>query len=227
MSKQYRYFLPLARRQFIKGLGSATGAVMFARAGTVWSQSAAGEVAAYTPRTLQSVELATLKAIMARLIPADAHSGGAVEARAYVYVDRALSGFHAQHLPTYRSGLATLNALAQKQGAASVETLSVTDRDTLIARLEAGTVTEPIELDKKTFTLLPEGGKALFTLILRHTIEGTFSDPMYGGNQQFIGWQLLGYAGVQFYFSEQAQAINGRQAYTNRSIADFGGKPLP
>ena len=43
---------------------------------------------------------------MARLIPADAESGGAAEAGAHVYLDRALAGFHARHLPTYRAALA-------------------------------------------------------------------------------------------------------------------------
>jgi len=34
---------------------------------------------------------------------------------------------------------------------------------------------------------------AFFELVLGHTLEGTFSGPLYGGNRDFIGWQLIGY----------------------------------
>lgn len=31
--------------------------------------------------------------------------------------------------------------------------------------------------------------------LLRHTIEGMFSDPLHGGNANMIGWQSIGYPG--------------------------------
>ena len=36
-----------------------------------------------------------------------------------------------------------------------------------------------------------------FTLVLNHTHQGTFGDPYYGGNANFIGWDLIGYPGVR------------------------------
>ena len=36
-----------------------------------------------------------------------------------------------------------------------------------------------------------------FTLVLNHTRQGMFGDPYYGGNANFVGWDLLGYPGVR------------------------------
>ena len=33
--------------------------------------------------------------------------------------------------------------------------------------------------------------------MLSHTHQGTFGDPHYGGNAQFIGWDLIAYPGVR------------------------------
>jgi hypothetical protein len=38
-----------------------------------------------------------------------------------------------------------------------------------------------------------------FTFLRNHTIEGMFSDPIYGGNYQAYGWRLVGFAGPRFY----------------------------
>ena len=34
-------------------------------------------------------------------------------------------------------------------------------------------------------------------LVRAHTIQGTFCDPYYGGNANFVGWDLIGYPGVR------------------------------
>ena len=36
-----------------------------------------------------------------------------------------------------------------------------------------------------------------FALVLNHTRQGMFGDPYYGGNANFVGWDLLGYPGVR------------------------------
>ncbi len=33
--------------------------------------------------------------------------------------------------------------------------------------------------------------------MLNHTHQGTFGDPYYGGNANFIGWDLIRYPGVR------------------------------
>jgi gluconate 2-dehydrogenase gamma chain len=34
-------------------------------------------------------------------------------------------------------------------------------------------------------------------MVRSHTLQGTFGDPYYGGNANFVGWDLIGYPGVR------------------------------
>jgi hypothetical protein len=169
----------------------------------------------YTPTVLRANEMATLKAVMSRLVPADAESGGAVEACAYIYVDKALGGYLAQHLPAYRSGLAGLDAVARTTKGTQFTGIEDADKDALLLRLESGMLSR----------VFSDGGRNFFALIRRHTIEGMFSDPMYGGNRGFLGWSLIGFNGVQYFYSAQAQAINSKEGANQHSIASYGGQP--
>ena len=63
--------------------------------------------------TLTSGEMDILDAVVARLIPTDAHGPGATEARAAHYIDRALGGALASSRPAYTSGLAALDRYAR------------------------------------------------------------------------------------------------------------------
>jgi hypothetical protein len=44
-------------------------------------------------------------------------------------------------------------------------------------------------------TLLDDTGSGFFTALFNHTLEGVYSHPVYGGNQNFRAWQSFGYAG--------------------------------
>ncbi len=94
---------------------------------------AAGAAAAQTPRpiarepleTLTPSEADVLEAITARLIPSDATSPGAAEARAAHYIDRALGGALASFRDTYRAGLASVDAFARASRGAAFAQLPV------------------------------------------------------------------------------------------------------
>ncbi len=43
---------------------------------------------------------------------------------------------------------------------------------------------------------------SFFTILRRHTAEGMFSDPAYGGNRDMAGWKLIGYPGAQRAYTE-------------------------
>jgi hypothetical protein len=46
-------------------------------------------------------------------------------------------------------------------------------------------------------TTIERANAGFFNLIRTHTIQGTFSDPFYGGNANFVGWDLIGYPGAR------------------------------
>ena len=135
---------------------------------------------------LTATEADLLEAIVARLIPTDASGPGATEARAAHYIDRALGGALATSRPAYTSGLAALDRYAKSSRGKAFTELSATDQDSVLIDVETGAATG--------FT----GSSAqFFALVLNHTHQGTFGDPYYGGNANFIGWDLIGYPGVR------------------------------
>ena len=135
---------------------------------------------------LTATEADLLEAIVARLIPTDANGPGATEARAAHYIDRALGGALASSRPAYTSGLAALDRYAKSSRGKAFTELSATDQDSVLIDVETGAATG--------FT----GSSAqFFALVLNHTHQGTFGDPYYGGNANFIGWDLLGYPGIR------------------------------
>jgi gluconate 2-dehydrogenase gamma chain len=34
-----------------------------------------------------------------------------------------------------------------------------------------------------------------FSMLVLHTRQGFYADPIYGGNQNHIGWQVIGFSG--------------------------------
>lgn len=55
-----------------------------------------------------------------------------------------------------------------------------------------------------------ENAAQVFNRLHRLVLEGMFSDPYYGGNQHYAGWDLLGYPGIVLGSSAQMQQMGGR-----------------
>ena len=159
--------------------------------------------------TLTAGEGATLKAIVARLIPTDGNGPGATEARAAEYIDRALGGTLASSREAYRTGLAALDAYSQASRKASFAQLPGAERDAVLREVE-------------TDTAAGFAGSAIFfNLLLTHTIQGTFGDPYYGGNANFVGWDLIGYPGVRLAVAAADQRLDARPTPTRQSAYDL------
>lgn len=204
----------LSRWQFIERSGVTAGAIItlgLASSLPVLADAPAAPVEAAGPVALMSGELTTLRAILARLLPHDALGPGAVEAGVDVYIDRALAGAYADLLPAYRQSLAAIDKGATAMGAASFAALSPAQRDALLKKVEAG----------KLAGVTPQ----FFATLLEHTREGMFGDPMYGGNRNYVGWDLVGYPGVKLVWTAQEQAIGTKIAPAHTSDASFGGHP--
>ena len=148
---------------------------------------------------LTAAEAATLEALVARLIPRDANGPGALEAGAARYIDGALGNALSAQRPTYAAGLAALEAYARSRAGGSFATLAPERQDELIGDLEANRATG--------FT---PSSSAFFELVLGHTLEGTFGDPHYGGNQDFIGWELIGYPGLRLAVTAEQQRMDAK-----------------
>lgn len=176
----------LSRREWLKRavVGAAAAVPLGSPAGAVGAAGQAPLGASF--ETLTAAEGETLEAITARLIPTDEHGPGAAEARAARYIDRALGGALAASLPAYRAGLAALDRFAETAAGGRFARLPAAAQDGVLRAVEHGSAAG-----------FGGGSAAFFAMVRSHTIQGTFSDPAYGGNEGFVGWELIGYPGVR------------------------------
>jgi gluconate 2-dehydrogenase gamma chain len=190
----------LSRRELLKRAG------LTAIAGSVRLQADAQVPATRAVRlkpdatTLAAAEADILDAVCARLIPTDEHGPGAREARAAQYIDRALAGFLAPSRQAYTAGLADLDQKAVASHGAPFARLSDADQDTVLKSVEA---------------------TSFFSLVRTHTIQGTFCDPFYGGNANFVGWDLLGYPGVRTIVTADEQRMGITLTPNHKSAYDY------
>ena len=54
-----------------------------------------------------------------------------------------------------------------------------------------------------------------------HTIQGTLCDPYYGGNANFVGWDMIGYPGVRIAATADQQRMDPHLKPTHVSAYDF------
>lgn len=85
----------------------------------------------------------------------------------------------------YREGLARVDDIAQASKGGRFADLSSADQDAVLAILD----------DPATFMPEPRRGARFLDLVIRHTLEGCFSPPEYGGNVRGRGWALVGVEG--------------------------------
>lgn len=224
----------ITRRDLLKLAGAAPASALAASAAATPAPSADAQVAragaATAPRpgrepllALTPAEADLLDAIAERLIPSDAHGPGATEAMAVRYIDRALAGALQPQREAYRVGLAALDRYARTSRGKPFLQLSPTDRESLLIDVETGTATG-------ANVGFAGSSAAFFALVRGHVWQGTFGDPFYGGNANFVGWDLVGYPGVRTYVGPGEQRLDSpptrvrASAYANpmfnKAVAD-------
>jgi gluconate 2-dehydrogenase gamma chain len=190
------------RREMLQHLGVVIGAVAgLPIAGRAQARSQALAVIGETLVSLTPAEAETLRAMAARIIPADENGPGALEARADRFIDRALAGALKSQREAYSAGLAAVNAQAVSGKGAAFTKLSPADQDAILTAIQS---------------------TPFFNLVRTHTIQGTFSDPFYGGNENFAGWNLIGYPGARIVVSANLQRMDVKPEPSGKSAYDYG-----
>src|SRR5262249_27044309 len=134
---------------------------------------------------------------------------GAKEAGATRYIDRALGGALSASRQAYANGLEALDRYARSSRGKPFADLSPIDQDSVLIDVETGAAAG-----------LTGSSAAFFAMVLNHTHQGTFGDPYYGGNQNFVGWDLIRYPGVRTMVSATDQnALENQQLKPNHKSA--------
>lgn len=122
----------------------------------------------FTPE--QAVEI---EAMAAQIIPTD-ETPGAREARVVNFIDRALTTFNKDNQAAYTKGIADLQA----------QTRQLFPSATKFSALTGPQQIQVLTAMEKT---------PFFNMVRTHTVIGFFASPVHGGNQDKIGWKLIGY----------------------------------
>jgi gluconate 2-dehydrogenase gamma chain len=191
----------ISRRALLRGTAAALPAGVVASGG-----SAEAQPASYL--FLNSEEAAFIEAAVSRLIPADDQWGGAVEAGVPGYIDKQLAGAWGAGERLYRSGpwhpgtpgqgyqlpftpaelfRTAIGAITKRlsQSGTPFSTMSLDQQDDFLRQLEGGTH----DLDG-----VP--ANVFFAHLWQSTLEGFFSDPVYGGNRDMVSWRMIGFPGA-------------------------------
>lgn len=224
----------IARRGFLTGAGAA-GAGAAAITTLPAAEAARAEVAPETWLVLTADEVAFFSATSDTMIPADTLSPSGSECGIPVFIDRQLASAWGAGARMYRAG--PFHPGLPEQG----YQLPLTPRDYFGAGVEAanawsrktyGKSFDRLTADQRiqALTAMEEGkaefvafdAKAFFQRLLTLTMEGFFSDPIYGGNRNKVSWRMLGFPGLPATYAGKAEQYRDKRYVAEpQSIADF------
>ena len=78
----------------------------------------------------------------------------------------------------------------------------------------------PAEQDA-VLTETEKADQEFFGLLRTYTIQGTFCDPAYGGNANFVGWDLIAYPGLRLNVTAEDQRMGAPAKPMRRSAYDY------
>ena len=225
----------MSRRALLRRAGAAAAAGAAAGAGVPAAAETPAEAAATTPAApapgasqapapeppraaweqLTAEEADLLEAIADQLIPSDDLGPGAVAAGAVVYIDRALGGALSGSRDAYRAGLAAFDRYCRASRGAPFRELPHVDQVSALIDVETGAATG-------ARTGFAGSSAGFFNMVRGHVLQGTFGDPFYGGNRNYVGWDLIDYPGVRtaVWPRLQSQLEAGELEPTRRSAYD-------
>jgi gluconate 2-dehydrogenase gamma chain len=214
------------RRIFLRQVAAVVGAAPLSFGPTAGIADAAiGDSAApdsavidHAWRFFNAEEARAVEAAVARIVPTDDLGPGASEAGVAVFIDLQLAGAWGdgahlyRHPPfltgtpqqgyqlaftpaaMFRLGFRKLDESARAVHGVTFADLTAQQQDELLAAAEHG---------KLDFDALPSA--VFFGALLDVVMEGFFSDPIYGGNREKIGWKLVGFPGVHASYANDIQ----------------------
>lgn len=185
---------------------------------------------------LNGDEAAFVEAWADTLIPADEYTASGTHLGVATFIDRQLAsgwgrgdkmylqgpfmegtpeqGYQLPLPPSdlIRAGIADLNAYVRKNyGGNTFDTASEADRIAIVTALER----HQVELEN-----VPAA--PFFSMLFTLTMDGFFSDPIYGGNKGKASWKMLGYPGVgEMYADKVVPFRNKPYRVEPKSIQDL------
>ena len=230
----------MTRRRFVGSLSavSAVPASAFLIAATSQATQTTSQGESHAPAVgppvyvfLNADEAQFIEAACERLIPADELGPGALGAGVNNYFDKQLGGAWGAGERLYRSGpwlqgtpsqgyqlpftpaelfrtaLRAVNKEFESRGT-RFSALSADAQDAYLRKLEAG---------GEDLNGVPSA--VFFEQLLKMSVEGFFSDPVYGGNRDMVAWRMIGFPGA---YADYYEAIDRHGAKFIREPMSLG-----
>ena len=205
-----------SRRNLLKSAGIVgAAAIGTGAASNVIAQDSPVRNSPSSPITREALEVLTaeeaetLEAICDCLIPSDENGPGAYEARAVHYIDRALASHNKSVRENYMVSLEAINRYSKITRGKAFPALIKDHQNSILLAVQSN----------KVVGCAPSGS-GFFNTVRSHTIDGTFCDPYYGGNQNFVGWDMVQYPGIRLSASETDVAQGADLAPNHQSAYD-------
>jgi gluconate 2-dehydrogenase gamma chain len=234
---------PIERRRFLLGAGLAGTAVAAglapgAAVPQAQAQAAPPAVANAEPDTFlvpTQTEQAFLSATADTMIPADELSPSGTACGVVTFIDRQLASAWGGGAKMYRSGpfqkgkpeqgyqlsltpleffqagIAATNEWSRRTYGKEFDRLSVAERNAALTTMQEG------KAEFRGFS-----SRTFFGQLLAITMQGFFSDPIYGGNRDKVSWKMLGFPGLPATYADKVDAYREkRYVAPPQSISDF------
>jgi gluconate 2-dehydrogenase gamma chain len=184
---------------------------------------------------LTATEAAFFSAAADTIVPADALSPSGSECGVVTFIDRQLAGAWGGGAKMYRNGpfrkakpeygyqlpltpreffaagIVATNDWVNKTRGKDFDRLAPKERDDVLKLMDQGKA-----------ELADFNGKEFFEALLTLTMEGFFSDPIYGGNKNKVSWRMIGYPGLPATYANLIEEYRNKPYKIEpQSIADF------
>jgi gluconate 2-dehydrogenase gamma chain len=147
-------------------------------------------------------------AFVDRIIPKDELGPSAAECGVGEYIDRCLADYLAAEKPLFLDGLANLDVFALRTQGIAFSSLPPDKRDAVLMAID----------DNQAPHL-----RGFFNRVRRLTLEGMFGDPVYGGNKNFAGWDLIRYPGAKLAAGLEDQSMKTPPKPYRKELYGSGG----
>jgi gluconate 2-dehydrogenase gamma chain len=102
---------------------------------------------------------------------------------------------------TYREGVPELDRLADELTGGDFVALTEDQQDDVLVRLSGEAKPTPLVLTETgvgtgtALIFMFDDGLPFFDCLILHTRQGFYGDPVYGGNRNRVGWDVIGFPG--------------------------------
>ncbi|MDR7080218.1 gluconate 2-dehydrogenase gamma chain [Neobacillus niacini] len=225
-----------SRRKFLKNTGIVTGGVVggavlggFLGTFSTTTKTAVTQKSVNYTEALQffkrKEDFDCLSAASESIFPEDENGSGAIALGVPYYIDKQLAGPWGKNAEEYRKfpfqegeslltrvdifmiGLRKLNEISQLNKGVLFKDLTEEEKIRILQDCESG----KLDMGKANSAIF-------FSLLKQSTIEGCFSDPLYGGNKNMEGWKMREFPGAQMSYINEIK--NDFKVIPPKSVSD-------